>query len=97
MFYFLHDILEFLGFSQFQSNPYIHSQVENGSELTDVDKLVCREISYDDMNRKKEIPCYEFISSDAGLKRDSTREHDEYYEGELGYRVWRINNHRLFL
>lgn len=91
MFYFLqdlHDLLESLGFFQFQGNSYVHPPMENGSELTDVDKLICREISYDDMNRRKETPCYEFISSRAGLKKDSTRENDEYYEDELVYRIF---------
>lgn len=84
---FFHDFFGFLELFQFQSNSYANPSMENGSELRDVDKIICWEIS--NMNREEKIPCREFISSrtEAGLEKDSAREDDKYYEGRLVYRV----------
>lgn len=62
--------------------------MENDPELRDVDKIICWEMGYN-MNRERKIPCREFISSrtEAGFKKDSTREDDKYYEGRLVYRI----------
>ncbi len=85
MLYSFHDFFRFLELFQSQNNPPTNPSRENDSELTDVDRIVCWEMDYN------MTPCREFVNSraEAGFKKDSTRENDEYYEGRLVYRIWK--------
>lgn len=85
---FFHDFFGFLELFQPQNNSHADLSMENGSELRDVDKIICWEMGYN-MNREIKTPCREFVSSraEAGLEKDSTREDEKYYEGESVYRV----------